>query len=831
MTDFARLVLTSDTTGLKKGRDELGRFTKAGADTEKRVTGATRRMSAGFGAVASAARQMVVGLGAVFAGGAIVNEISTFETAMSAVGAITRATEEELGQLRNTARTLGETTEFSAAQAADGLRFLGMAGFTAAEGMQAIPAVLDLATASSLGLAQSADIASNVLSGFGMQAGQAGNVADVLAAASSRANTSVTQLGGAMSTAAPIAASLGIDLETTAAAIGVMSDAGIQGERAGTAMRGVLASLAGPTKQARAALAAYGLTAAEVNPETNALADVFALLRRRGLSTADAMTIFGREAASGALVLVEGSERLREFSTELGAVDGAVAEMAGVMRDNLGGDIKGLQSALSGLILTLGDAGLTAILRAVTTAFTQVARGISAFIGGVSDIVNAAAGFDVVSDAADLLRENTDLVRIAAMGTAAVVTGMYLPALVGATGATLAWVASLITLRGALMATGIGALVVGAGMLIDFLIRLRTSTDSWGEAWGLLKDVANESLERIGYGALALEHAVTATWLQIKTSFLTALADMGDGWQNFASLVGSAMMVVPGMGIAGQKLLEGAANSGGLRDAANAAAGNYIQETAAADALWRAAKRPMKSMEALRSAMDGTANSTSGATEEARKLNAELENMGGGDGGAAGSAADEMDRLSREAKEAAQAQEQWSRTMSGHFDGLITGGRKFGDVLQSIARQLESSAWQQLFSGLGGGLFGGGGGAKKGLLGLGGFLGFLDSGGNIGAGQWAIAGERRPELVTGPTLVRGPASVVGGAETARMMRGQQSQPVQVHITAYTDPSVILEVTGPQAVEISQRVASASAQQQQRGWGGQAETYQARGTTG
>lgn len=351
------------------------------------------KMSGAAGVAAKAAGALTIAFGAMFAGGAVIREISTFDTAMSGVAAVTRATAKDLEAMRQVAMDLGSSTEFSASQAADGLRFLGMAGFEASEAMAAIPAVLDLATAASMDLASAADISSNIMSGFGIEAAKAADVADVLAAASSRSNTNVAQLGSAMATVAPIAAALSIGLEDTAAAIGVMSDAGIQGERAGTAMRGVLASLAGPTKEATDALKAYGITVADVNPETNSLADIVALLGERGLTTADAMKIFGREAASGALVLVDGASRLRDFGTELRNVDGAAADMAGTMRDNLGGDIKGLQSAVSGLILSLGDAGLTAVLRGVVSGITALVRGVASFIDGISSMSSAVTGW------------------------------------------------------------------------------------------------------------------------------------------------------------------------------------------------------------------------------------------------------------------------------------------------------------------------------------------------------------------------------------------------------------------------------------------------------
>lgn len=418
--NYAELTLGANTAGLLKAKDDLAGVRNEGARTERGVTGSTEKMSSGFGKVGAAAGKMAFAATAAISAlagiGATIGTIREFESSMSQVGAITRATADDLESMREVAKQLGSTTEFSAAQAADGLKFLGMAGFNAAESIAAIPAVLDLATASAMDLASAADISSNVLSGFGLAASDAGQVADVLAAASSRANTNVSQLGGAMSTVAPIAAALGIDLQDTASAIGVMSDAGIQGERAGTALRGVLASLAGPTNEAKKALAGYQITAEQVNPATQDLADIFALLGQRGLSTADAMTIFGREAASGALVLVEGANRVETFADELRAAEGAASDMAGIMRDNLGGDAQSAMSAVQGLAIAIGEAGLTAVLRAalqVTTAFvrglTEIVQIASSAASSVGDFVQNVLGFQSTQDIARMAIDNGTL--------------------------------------------------------------------------------------------------------------------------------------------------------------------------------------------------------------------------------------------------------------------------------------------------------------------------------------------------------------------------------------------------------------------------------------
>lgn len=373
--------------GLGEAGEQSFRTMSDGADG---LTGRLGRLAgpAGLGAVAKAAAAAAAAFASV---GETIRVISEFDRGMSELAAVTRASAFEMEALRDVAKDLGSTTEFTARQAADGLTFLARAGFDAAEAMAAIPAVLDLATASGMELGRAADIASNIMSGFGIAAEEAASVTDILAAASSRANTDVAQLGSAMSTVAPISAALGVSLEDTAAAIGVMSDAGIQGERAGTALRGVLSSLAGPTTQAQQALANYGLTAQDVNPEVNSLAEIMDLLSERGLSTADAMQIFGREAASGALVMIESADRLRSFGDELQNVDGAAANMAATMRDNLAGDFNSAMSAAQGLMIAIGEAGLTTILRTAVQVLTGLVRSISSIIELMTDLAQEAS--------------------------------------------------------------------------------------------------------------------------------------------------------------------------------------------------------------------------------------------------------------------------------------------------------------------------------------------------------------------------------------------------------------------------------------------------------
>src|SRR5690606_35210965 len=241
-----------------------------------------------------------------------------FEAAMSKVQALSGATGDELAALEKQARELGKTTVFSASEAAEGMTFLAMAGYDANQIMSSMPGLLDLAAAGQLDLARAADITTNIMSGFNMEADQTQAVADMLAAAAASANTSVEQMGNAMSYVAPVAAGAGLSIEETAAAIGILSNAGIQGERAGTALRGIIASLQNPTGQTAKALEALGLTADDVNPSIHSLTDILKTLEEAGMDSSQAMQLVGTTSGPALIAMMsQGSEGLAEFTEQL----------------------------------------------------------------------------------------------------------------------------------------------------------------------------------------------------------------------------------------------------------------------------------------------------------------------------------------------------------------------------------------------------------------------------------------------------------------------------------------------------------------------------------
>lgn len=515
----------------KKSVDNLG----AGVDkltvSNTRATTVTDRLSGSFVNMAKSAGAALV---ATFAFSRTVSTLAGFERSMSQVAAITRATGDELGALRDTAKQLGATTEFSASQAADGLKFLGMAGFSAAESMAAIPAVLDLATASGMGLASAADITSNIMSGFGIEASKAGKVADVLAAASSRANTDVNQLGTAMAYAAPVAASLGISIEETAAAIGVLSDAGLQGSQAGTGLRAVLASLVKPSKEGQKALASLGLTLSDVNPNLHSTTDIMRRLNKAGLDAQTAIRLFGREASSAGLALAGSYEHLGDLTRGIEDAEGEAARMAATMRDNLKGSLDGLTSALESVIIEMGEAGLTDVIRGAVDVTAALVRGIGSVISGFNKLTGIGSA---IGSAFKLLTDNMDRF-VAYAGAAATVVALRLaPAILGLTVGVGRLTAAFILSRAALIATGYGALIVVIGELANRFSKLTAEVGGLGVILGAASRASEAFFENIQRGTGAMSSAFSAAGNYIMSKFAYVYAQLQKGFANFISYV------------------------------------------------------------------------------------------------------------------------------------------------------------------------------------------------------------------------------------------------------------------------------------------------------
>lgn len=391
-------------------------------------------------------------------GTAAVNAGNDFEAQMSRVSAIAGAYGDDLEKLRELAVELGAETSFSATESAEAMENLASAGFGTQEIVAAMPGMLDLAASSGEDLASSADIAASTLRGFQLEASEAGHVADVLAKNAADTNAAIADTGLAMKYIAPVAQSVGWSLEEVTAAIGIMADAGIKGEQAGTTLRGALTRLMKPTDDMTVAMDELGITFYDSQGKMKPLSTIVDELQQSTEKLTDEQrdnklaTIFGTEALSGMKVLLASSKEELDTMTEgLKNADGAAEKMADTMLDNTKGSIEEMNGSLE-------TAGIT--------IQKQLAPWITKGADKVTELANEFSELD----------ENTQG-TILTMGGIAAASGPILKGLSSVTG-------------------GIGKLVTGTGGLIKDLGKI-SSAKKAAEAIGTIGDFSTKSVDGV----------------------------------------------------------------------------------------------------------------------------------------------------------------------------------------------------------------------------------------------------------------------------------------------------------------------------------------------
>jgi len=327
----------------------------------------------------------------------VVKPAADFELAMAKVGAIANEAvgSEGFKKLTAQARELGRTTQYTSSQAAEAMRFLGMAGFKTNEILTATPAILNLAIAGNMDLGRTADIASNILTGFNMSATRTAEVTDVLAQAARNTNVDVEMLGQTMKFVAPAAAAVGGTLQETAALAGVLGNAGIQSTMAGTMLRSAYLRLAAPAKAGAKAL---GNLRDEMQISAEEMPDVAkeALLAQKRLSglgvkifnkgkmrsmvdilkdmheatknlsddqkLSAIKDIFGTRSTAGALAIFKSVETgsFDEVLNKINNAQGTADEMAKRLKDTAIGASKELASATESIGISIGSTLLPA---------------------------------------------------------------------------------------------------------------------------------------------------------------------------------------------------------------------------------------------------------------------------------------------------------------------------------------------------------------------------------------------------------------------------------------------------------------------------------------
>lgn len=503
-----------DNSGAEQGISKLSNVASSGLKGVTTVVAGTATAIGGLGVAATK-----VGM--------------SFESAMSQCAATMGLTAEEIANgsesfemLEKAAKDAGATTQFSASQSAEALNFLALAGYDAEKAVKTLPTVLNLAAAGGMELGEASDMVTDAMSALGDKAGTAESFVDKLAKTSQKSNTSVAQLGQAILTVGGTAKVLSGGVDEMNTVLGILADNGIKGAEGGTALRNMILSLTAPTDTAAEAIESLGLKVLDANGNMRPMNDIFNDLNgtlstmTQGEQTQVLNKIFNKvDLKSVNALLANSGERFDELSGYIANCDGAAANMAETMNDNLQGKMTILGSSLEGLGIQIYERLEGPLKTAADTAIESlgnIAESLSSGdLGGSIDklaeafgnmITKIAEGVETwlprIITALTWLLENSNTIAtgIIAIGTA-MVTLKVANAITAVVNAFKAWklanegvTAAQWLLNAAMSANPIGLIIAAIAGLVAGLIYLWNTNEGFRNAcinaWNAIKEVA-----------------------------------------------------------------------------------------------------------------------------------------------------------------------------------------------------------------------------------------------------------------------------------------------------------------------------------------------------
>ena len=537
------------TESLEQASKELEVFQKDTASAQSKFSGVGKALGTVGANLTKNVTLPLVGVGV-----AVVDIASEFEEKMSKVQAISGATSEGMQDLTNKALEMGAKTKFSAAESADAFSYMAMAGWKTEEMIAGIEGIMSLAAASGEDLALTSDIVTDALTAFGEEAGEATRLADILAVASSNSNTNVAMMGETFKYVAPVAGSLGMSMEDTALAIGLMANSGIKASQAGTTLRSIitrLATNAGATSKEMGALdiltEKLGVEFYDTEGNARNLNSILWESRQawKGLTMEEqtnyAKKIAGTNAISGFLALMNAeNQEYEDLQVAIYSANGVADDMASTMQDNLRGAVEQLGGAVETLMIQLGNA-LIPTIREVAEFITTLVEKLTQMDEETINTIVQVGAF------------------VAAIGPVLLVIGKFASAI--------GTIISVVSKIGSVVKT-LSGLTSGFSMLSTISATVSSALGSVGSAIGMIVTPIGAVIAIIGVLTAAFIHLwnnneefrtrVIGIWENIKSGIIPVIENLKESfvefkdkiaelWANIVEVVSPALEVLGGL--------------------------------------------------------------------------------------------------------------------------------------------------------------------------------------------------------------------------------------------------------------------------------------------
>ncbi|WP_247928436.1 phage tail tape measure protein [Streptococcus mitis] len=292
-----------------------------------------------------------------------------FESQMNTTKSLLADTIPTADELNSTTQKLGESSKnwakqygISTASINEGMQEIIKKGFDANQTIEAMPAILDAAKASGEDFNTVMNATTNILQQFGLSTQDTERVTNSLTFVANKTAAGFADMGAAMEYVGPVAKNVGMDLEETAAAVGLLSNNGIAGEKAGTALRGALTRLLKPSEQNAKAMEKLGFSAEEFRSGAIKLPDILDRIKKNTEGMTDAQksaliaTAFGTEAQTAMNILVDqGGDALRNLANETKGATTYTKDLANELSKSSKNGVERFKSSLEVLQINIGQ--------------------------------------------------------------------------------------------------------------------------------------------------------------------------------------------------------------------------------------------------------------------------------------------------------------------------------------------------------------------------------------------------------------------------------------------------------------------------------------------
>lgn len=289
-----------------------------------------------------------------------VSTYADFDQAMANTAATAGASAEDYQKLEAAALEMGKKTTKTATEASEALGYMALAGWDVNTSISALEPVLRLSEATSMDLATCSDLVTDSMSALGLGVDELSGYLDVACKANNKSNQTAQQLMEAYIGCGGVLNNLGVEVEDSATALGVLANRGIKGSEAGNKLSTVLINLTSGTGQAGEMMKKLGISAFDSEGKFIGLQ---ATLEQVNKATAG-LTEEERNAALAAIggktqidtlndllaglntTTEDGRTEWQALNDELHDAEGAMMDMAGKVTDTLPGAMAVFGSAV-----------------------------------------------------------------------------------------------------------------------------------------------------------------------------------------------------------------------------------------------------------------------------------------------------------------------------------------------------------------------------------------------------------------------------------------------------------------------------------------------------